>query len=101
MSHDRDFLNFASIDIIQFHNEKIHFYISNFDGFQSMYEKKCKETNKTFHVYEKQLKASKCTGSRDRQKKVKDQANFVANKETTKSKGKGKTVDNDEEPVEA
>ena len=54
-----------------------------------------------FQVYEKQLKAAKCTGSRAQQKKFKDQANFAANKETTKSKGKGKTVDNEEEPVEA
>ena len=34
-------------------------------------------------------------------KKVKDQENFGANKETIKSKGKGKTIDNDEEHVEA
>ena len=54
-------------------------------------------------MYEKQLKATKCTGSRAQQKKekkVKDRANFATNKEATKSKGKGKMVDNDEEPIE-
>ena len=81
MSHDCDFLNFVSTDIIHFHDEKIHFYRGNFNTFQSIYEQKCKETNKMFHVYEKQLKAAKCTGTRARQKKVKDQANFAANKE--------------------
>ena len=54
-----------------------------------------------FQVYEKQLKAAKCTGSRAQQKNVKDRANFAANKQTTKNKGKRKTVDNDEDPVEA
>ena len=101
VSHDRDFLNFVSIDIIHFHNEKIHFYRGNFDSFQSIYGQKCKETNKTFHVYEKQLKDAKCTGSRAQQKNVKDQAIFSTNKWTTKSSGKGKTIDNDKEPIEA
>ena len=101
MSHDRDFLNFVSTDIIHFHDEKLHFYRGNFDAFQSIYLQKHKETNKTFKVYEKQLNVAKCTGSKAQQKKVKDQANFAANKETTKSKGKGKMIDNDEELVEA
>ena len=54
-----------------------------------------------YQIYEKQLKDAKCTGSRAQQRKVKAQANFATNEETTKSKGKGKTIDNDEEPVDA
>lgn len=101
VSHDRDFLNSVSTDIIHLHDEKLHFYRGNFDAFESGYEQKRKETNKKFEVYEKQLKAAKRSGSRSQQEKVKDRAKFAANKETAKSKGKGKTVDEDEEPVEA
>ena len=84
VSRDRDFLNFVSTDVIHLHNEKIHFYRGDFEAFESRSEKKCKETNKMFEVYEKQLKAAKHGGSK-----------------TTKRKGKGKTVDDDEEVVEA
>lgn len=101
VSHDRDFLNSVCTDIIHLHDEKLHFYRGNFDAFESGYEQKRKETNKKFEVYEKQLKAAKRSGSRAQQEKVKDRAKFAANKETAKSKGKGKTVDDDEELVEA
>jgi len=101
VSHDRDFLNSVCTDIIHLHDEKLHFYRGNLDAFESGYEQKRKETNKKFEVYEKQLKAAKRSGSRAQQEKVKDRAKFAANKETAKSKGKGKTVDDDEEPVEA
>jgi len=101
VSHDRDFLNSVCTDIIHLHDEKLHFYRGNFDAFESGYEQKRKETNKKFEVYEKQLKAAKRSGSRAQQEKVKDRAKFAANKETAKSKGKGRTVDDDEEPVEA
>ena len=40
-------------------------------------------------------------GLNRRRKKVKDPTNFAENKETTKSKGKGGMIDNDEEPIEA
>lgn len=101
VSHDRDFLNSVSTDIIHLHDEKLHFYRGNFDAFESGYEQKRKESNKKFEVYEKQLKAAKRSGNRAQQEKVKDRAKFAANKETAKSKGKAKTVDDDEEPVEA
>lgn len=54
--------------------------------------------NKKFETYDKQLKAAKRTGSKAQQDKVKDRAKFVANKEAKKSKGKGKAVDDDNEP---
>lgn len=101
VSHDRDFLNSVCTDIIHLHDEKLHFYRGNFDAFESGYEQKRKESNKKFEVYEKQLKAAKRSGNRAQQEKVKDRAKFNASKETAKSKGKGKTVDDDEEPVEA
>ncbi|XP_057868711.2 ABC transporter F family member 4 [Cryptomeria japonica] len=101
VSHDRDFLNSVCTDIIHLHDEKLHFYRGNFDAFETGYEQKRKETNKKFEIYEKQIKAAKRSGSRTQQEKVKDRAKFTANKEAAKSKGKGKTADDDEQPAEA
>lgn len=101
VSHDRDFLNSVCTDIIHLHDEKLHFYRGNFDAFEAGYEQKRKETNKKFEIYEKQIKAAKRSGSRTQQEKVKDRAKFTANKEAVKSKGKGKTADDDEQPAEA
>uniref|UniRef100_A0A0C9RI79 TSA: Wollemia nobilis Ref_Wollemi_Transcript_18747_2680 transcribed RNA sequence n=1 Tax=Wollemia nobilis TaxID=56998 RepID=A0A0C9RI79_9CONI len=101
VSHDRDFLNTVCTDIIHLHDEKLHFYRGNFDSFESGYEQKRKETNKKYEIYEKQMKAAKRSGNRVQQEKVKDRAKFVAGKEAAKSKGKGKTADDDEQPAEA
>uniref|UniRef100_A0A0D6QY42 ABC transporter domain-containing protein n=1 Tax=Araucaria cunninghamii TaxID=56994 RepID=A0A0D6QY42_ARACU len=101
VSHDRDFLNTVCTDIIHLHDEKLHFYRGNFDAFESGYEQKRKETNKKYEIYEKQMKAAKRSGNRVQQEKVKDRAKFVAGKEAAKSKGKGKTADDDEQPAEA
>lgn len=101
VSHDRDFLNTVCTDIIHLHDEKLHFYRGNFDSFESGYEQKRKETNKKYEVYAKQVKAAKRSGNRVQQEKVRDHAKFVANKEAAKSKGKGKTTNDDEQPAEA
>ncbi|KAI6669473.1 hypothetical protein NL676_004358 [Syzygium grande] len=59
-----------------------------------------KEMNKKFEIYEKQVKAAKRSGNRAQQEKVKDRAKFVAAKEASKNKAKGK-VDEDEPLAEA
>ncbi|XP_057983024.1 ABC transporter F family member 4 [Malania oleifera] len=100
VSHDRDFLNAVSNEIIHLHDLKLHIYRGNFDDFESGYEQRRKEMNKKFEIYEKQLKAAKRTGNRAQQEKVKDRAKFVAAKEASKNKAKGK-VDEDEAPPEA
>ncbi|CAA6661910.1 unnamed protein product [Spirodela intermedia] len=96
VSHDRDFLNTVCTDIIHLHDLKLHFYRGNFDEFEVGYEQKRKEANKKFETYDKQVKAAKRSGSRVQQEKVKDKAKFVAAKEASKNKSKGK-VDNDDE----
>ncbi|KAJ7946549.1 ABC transporter-like protein [Quillaja saponaria] len=92
VSHDRDFLNSVCNEIIHLHDLKLHFYRGNFDGFESGYEQRCKEMNKKFENYEKQMKASKRSGNHVQQEKVKDRAKFVAAKEASKNKGKGKLM---------
>ncbi|XP_073065275.1 ABC transporter F family member 4 [Primulina eburnea] len=100
VSHDRDFLNTVCSEIIHLHELKLHFYRGNFDAFESGYEQRRKEMNKKFEIYDKQVKAAKRSGSRAQQEKVKDKAKFVASKEASKNKGKGK-IDEDEPLPEA
>ena len=83
MSHDRDFLNSITTDIIHLHDERLHYYRGNFESFEDMYEQKRREMNKEFEKYEKQMKAAKKSGSRDKADKVAKQA-----KQTAKQKGK-------------
>eukprot|EP00249_Psilotum_nudum_P021654 c28190_g1_i1 orf=244-2415(-) len=99
VSHDRDFLNSVSTDIIHLHDEKLHFYRGSFDAFEAGYEQKRKENNKKYEIYEKQLKAAKRSGSRVQQEKVKDRAKLAAGKEA-RAKGRAKAGGgDDEEPV--
>ncbi|KAL3696683.1 hypothetical protein R1sor_010759 [Riccia sorocarpa] len=100
VSHDRDFLNSVSTDIIHLHDEKLHFYKGNFESFEKMYEQKRTENNKKYETYEKQLKAAKRSGSRAQQDKVKDRAKMAAGKEA-KGKGKSKAGGIEEDQVVA
>lgn len=101
VSHDRDFLNSVSTDIIHLHDFKLLTYKGNFAAFEEMYEQKRRENNKKYEVYEKQLKAAKRSGSKAQQDKVKDRAKFAAGKDA-KSKGKSKAVaDEDDAAPEA
>ncbi|CAK9217048.1 unnamed protein product [Sphagnum jensenii] len=100
VSHDREFLNSVSTDIIHLHDEKLHFYKGNFGAFEEMYEQKRRENNKKFEVFEKQLKAAKRSGSKAQQDKVKDRAKFAAGKDA-KSKGKSKAVEEDDNVPDA
>ena len=91
VSHDRDFLNSITTDIIHLHDERLHYYRGNFESFEDMYEQKRREMNKEFEKYEKQMKAAKKSGSRDKADKVAKQA-----KQTAKQKGKKGGKDRDE-----
>jgi len=76
VSHDRDFLNNVTTDIIHLHDLKLHFYRGNFAQFEEMYEQKRREVNKAFEKYEKQMRAAKQSGknSKANQEKVKQAA---------------------------
>ncbi|KAL2932492.1 ABC transporter F family member 4 [Bienertia sinuspersici] len=99
VSHDRDFLNSVSNEIIHLHDMKLHLYRGNFDDFESGYEQRRKEMNKKYEVYEKQMKAAKRSGNQAQQQKVKERAKFAV-KEASKKKAKGK-VEEDEVVQEA
>lgn len=62
VSHDREFLNTVTTDIIHLHDLKLHPYKGNFAMFEEMYEVKRREVNKAYEKYEKQLKAAKTSG---------------------------------------
>ncbi|KAI3683914.1 hypothetical protein L1987_84429 [Smallanthus sonchifolius] len=91
VSHDHDFLNTVSNEIIHLHDLKLHMYRGNFDDFESGYTQRRKEMNKTFETYDKQMKAAKRAGNQKQQEKVK-----VKVKEAKK-----KSKDEDEEIPEA
>lgn len=83
VSHDRDFLNSITTDIIHLYDERLHYYRGNFVQFEEMYEQKRREMNKEFEKYQKQLKAAKKSGSREKADKVAKDAKHKA-----KQKGK-------------
>jgi ATP-binding cassette, subfamily F, member 1 len=86
VSHDRDFLNSVTTDIIHLHDERLHYYRGNFAQFEEMYEQRRREVNKEFDKYQKQLKAAKKSGSKANADKVTKEAKTKANR---KQKGGG------------
>lgn len=74
VSHDREFLNSITTDIIHLHDETLTNYRGNFVQFEEMYEQKRREVNKAFERYEKQMKAAKASGSKVKQNKVQEKA---------------------------
>ena len=74
VSHDREFLNSITTDIIHLHDETLTNYRGNFVQFEDMYEQKRREVNKAFERYEKQMKAAKASGSKVKQNKVQEKA---------------------------
>ena len=73
VSHDRDFLDSVTSDIIHLHDERLHQYKGNFSAFEEMYEQRRREANKQFEKYDKAMKAAKKSGNREQLKKAKDQ----------------------------
>ena len=73
VSHDRDFLNTVTSDIIHLHDLQLHAYRGNFAQFEEMYEQRRREANKVADKFEKQMKVAKKTGSKASQ----DKANFL------------------------
>lgn len=93
MSHDRDFLNTVTTDIIHLHDLKLYFYRGNFDSFEDMYEQKRREVNKAYEKYEKQMRAAKQSGDKGKQTKVDEKA-----KQQQKRKAKNKRgIDDDDD----
>lgn len=70
VSHDRDFLNTVTTDIIHLHDFKLHYYRGNFAQFEEMYQQKRQEVNKAAEKFEKAIKAAKRSGNRVNQEKA-------------------------------
>mmetsp|Transcript_28799 Transcript_28799/g.52898 ORF Transcript_28799/g.52898 Transcript_28799/m.52898 type:complete len:685 (-) Transcript_28799:233-2287(-) len=91
VSHDRDFLNTVTTDIIHLHDYKLHSYKGNFAQFDEMYEQKRREVNKAYEKFQKQLKAAKTSGknAKENAEKVRDNAaKNAAQKGASGKKGK-------------
>ena len=70
VSHDRDFLNMVTTDIIHLHDLGLHSYRGNFAQFEEMYDQRRREQNKVAEKFEKQLKIAKKSGSKAAADKV-------------------------------
>ncbi|GAB4823496.1 hypothetical protein N2152v2_010542 [Parachlorella kessleri] len=97
VSHDRDFLNTVTTDIIHLHDERLHYYRGNFAQFEEMYEQRRREVNKEFEKYQKQMKAAKRSGSKANADKV---AKDAKAKQQRKAKGAAGYAD-DEKTADA
>lgn len=89
VSHDREFLNSVSSDIIHLCDHKLLVYRGNYVAFEDMFHQKCREKNKTFEVYEKRMKAAMRSGNRASQDRVRARARYAIGNDA-KSKGKSK-----------
>ncbi|KDD75994.1 hypothetical protein H632_c403p0 [Helicosporidium sp. ATCC 50920] len=88
VSHDRDFLNSVTTDIIHLHDERLHPYRGNFAQFEEMYEQRRREANKEFDKYAKQVKAAKRQGGQKSADRVTKEAQKTAARKASRgSKG--------------
>eukprot|EP00210_Caulerpa_lentillifera_P008449 g8061.t1 len=88
VSHDRDFLNNVTTDVVHLFEQGLHFYKGNFAMFEEMYEVKRREVNKNFEKYEKEMKKAKASGSKAKQDKIDKSVKHAASKKQ-KQKNKG------------
>lgn len=98
VSHDRDFLNTVTTDIIHLHDARLHYYRGNFAQFEEMYEQRRREVNKEFEKYQKQLKAAKRSGSKANADKVEKSAK---DKQARRKKAGGQAYAEDDKPADA
>ncbi|KAL4447281.1 hypothetical protein ABPG77_007314 [Micractinium sp. CCAP 211/92] len=92
VSHDREFLNSVTTDIVHLHDERLHYYRGNFAQFEEMYEQRRREVNKEFEKYQKQLKAAKKSGSKAAADKVEKGAKQKAKQKAKQQGGDASTA---------
>ncbi|GMH37083.1 hypothetical protein BSKO_04956 [Bryopsis sp. KO-2023] len=100
VSHDRDFLNNVTTDVIHLHDLGLHFYKGDFVMFEEMYEVKRRDINKQFEHYQKEMKKAKSTGTKSNQEKVTKTAKNKEQSRKTKNKAKGFDREADVEAAE-
>ena len=89
VSHDREFLNSVSSDIIHLHDLQLSQYKGDYDSFEGMYEQRRREANKAYEKYEKQLRQAKSSGSKAKANKVKENTRQKQIKGGKKNRGMG------------
>ena len=101
VSHDRDFLNSVSTDIIHLHDKKLSQYRGSFESFEEMYEQRRREANKEYEKYEKQLKLAKAA-KKGQAKAAQQDVKAAAAKKLEQKRGgnkknKGMMMDDDDD----
>lgn len=59
VSHDREFLDSVTTDIIHLHDERLHYYQGNYSQFEAMFQQRRREANKEYEKHQKRIKAAK------------------------------------------
>lgn len=93
VSHDRDFLNSVTTDIIHLHDERLHYYRGNFAQFEEMYEQRRREVNKEFEKFQKQMKAAKKSGSKANAQKVAKEAKVKSSRKESRGGSRGQDME--------
>ena len=96
VSHDREFLNTVCSDIIHLHDLKLSTYRGNCAQFESMYTQRRTEANRQFEKFEKQLKAAKASGGREKIDKVQSGAKARLEARRKARGGGGQEAEDDE-----
>ena len=96
VSHDRDFLNGVTTDIIHLHDHQLDQYKGNFESFEEMYVQRRTEANKVFEKYEKNLKLAKKESNKKKQEDITAKAKKDSMKKNEKKKNKGMMDDADD-----
>ncbi|KAJ8904580.1 hypothetical protein NDN08_001098 [Rhodosorus marinus] len=95
VSHDRDFLNTVSTDIIHLHEKKLWQYKGNFDSFEKMFEQKRREQNKMYDKYVSEMKKAKT--SKAAQDKAREKAKMDKERRAKRSGRKAVADEEDEQ----
>jgi len=100
VSHDREFLNSITTDIIHLHDLELHQYKGNFEQFEDMYAQRRTQVNKEFDKFTKAMKAAKASGDKSKAKDLeakskKDQKKAQDKQGKKKDKGMGMAAADD------
>lgn len=97
VSHDRDFLNDVTTDIVHVHDQQLQQYRGNFESFESSYLQRRTEANREYEKYQKALKQAKASGTSDKQKKLDRQQELKQNKQNKQQRKRGQDMGGDED----
>ena len=80
VSHDREFLDVVTTDIIHLHDEQLHQYKGNYTEFTGMFEQKKRVEVKAYEKYQKSIHKAKQSGDKKNTDKAEKEARKATNR---------------------